>query len=67
MSKFSFQYLKQKKIFVLGDSFLASGYLTYLGPYDQLHRAHMKSTWQKIVSKFLFEIVKLPFTLKAIS
>ncbi|KAG8188595.1 hypothetical protein JTE90_005951 [Oedothorax gibbosus] len=47
--------LKQKKIFILGDSCLASGYLTYLGPYDQSHRIHMRNTWQKRISEFEIE------------
>nr|XP_042907190.1 dynein axonemal heavy chain 2 isoform X1 [Parasteatoda tepidariorum]XP_042907240.1 dynein axonemal heavy chain 2 isoform X1 [Parasteatoda tepidariorum] len=47
--------LQEKKDYVIGDSFLASGYLTYLGPYDQYFRSNISTKWKtKISSKFAF-------------
>ncbi|CAL1298106.1 unnamed protein product, partial [Larinioides sclopetarius] len=46
--------LSEKRNFVIGDSFLASGYLTYLGPHDQSHRAFLGKRWKRKVSETMF-------------
>ncbi|GFT64974.1 dynein heavy chain 2, axonemal [Nephila pilipes] len=46
--------LTEKRKFVIGDSFLASGYLTYLGPHDQSQRAFFLKRWKRSVCKTIF-------------
>ncbi|GFT28694.1 dynein heavy chain 2, axonemal [Trichonephila clavipes] len=46
--------LREKRKFVVGDSFLASGYLTYLGPHDQSQRLFFLNRWKRNVSETIF-------------
>ncbi|KAF8783159.1 Dynein heavy chain 2 like protein [Argiope bruennichi] len=46
--------LSEKRNFVVGDSFLASGYLTYLGPHDQSHRTFLGKRWKRKISETMF-------------
>ncbi|XP_035216927.1 dynein heavy chain 2, axonemal-like, partial [Stegodyphus dumicola] len=39
--------LKAKRVYVVGDSFLAAGFLSYLGPYDQSCRLQASIFWKK--------------------
>lgn len=40
----------EKKKFVFGDSFIAAGYITYLGPHDQDIRLKTCEMWGRKVS-----------------
>ncbi|GIY61832.1 dynein heavy chain 2, axonemal, partial [Caerostris darwini] len=48
------QSLFEKRILDVGDSFLVSGYLTYLGPHDQSHRSFLRKQWKSKINDKVF-------------